>query len=134
LQGIDNAEIIETVHARGAPMIPVSQHLRSSARHADIPQLRRQIGSAETRPRRSSLGEGCCHRPRVARGSGSRPDRRTVDDGEAAFCLGKRTVCGIPIPALEVQVQARQTREPITPPTQPRWGDPLTTDTTRVRR
>jgi site-specific recombinase XerD len=29
LQGIDNAEIIETVHARRAPMIPVSASLRS---------------------------------------------------------------------------------------------------------
>ena len=28
LQGIDNAEIIETVHARRAPMIPVSASLR----------------------------------------------------------------------------------------------------------
>jgi site-specific recombinase XerD len=28
LQGIDNAEIIETVHARGAPMIPVSATMR----------------------------------------------------------------------------------------------------------
>ena len=28
LQGIDNAEIIETVHARRAPMIPVSTSLR----------------------------------------------------------------------------------------------------------
>jgi site-specific recombinase XerD len=28
LQGIDNAEIIETVHARRAPMIPVSAQLR----------------------------------------------------------------------------------------------------------
>jgi integrase/recombinase XerD len=28
LQGIDNAEIIETVHARRAPMIPVSATLR----------------------------------------------------------------------------------------------------------
>jgi hypothetical protein len=28
LQGIDNAEIIETVHARHAPMIPVSASLR----------------------------------------------------------------------------------------------------------
>jgi site-specific recombinase XerD len=28
LQGIDNAEIIDTVHARGAPMIPVSASLR----------------------------------------------------------------------------------------------------------
>ena len=28
LQGIDNAEIIETVHARRAPMIPVSAPLR----------------------------------------------------------------------------------------------------------
>jgi hypothetical protein len=28
LQGIDNAEIIETVHARRAPMIPVSPSLR----------------------------------------------------------------------------------------------------------
>jgi hypothetical protein len=27
-QGIDNAEIIETVHARRAPMIPVSASLR----------------------------------------------------------------------------------------------------------
>ena len=30
LQGIDNAEIIETVHARRAPMIPVSASLRLS--------------------------------------------------------------------------------------------------------
>jgi site-specific recombinase XerD len=29
LQGIDNAEIIETVHARRAPMIPVNASLRS---------------------------------------------------------------------------------------------------------
>jgi integrase len=29
LQGIDNAEIIETVHARRAPMIPVTTALRS---------------------------------------------------------------------------------------------------------
>jgi integrase len=29
LQGIDNAEIIETVHARRAPMIPVSASPRS---------------------------------------------------------------------------------------------------------
>ena len=29
LQGIDNAEIIETVHARRAPMIPVSTSLRA---------------------------------------------------------------------------------------------------------
>jgi integrase len=29
LQGIDNAEIIETVHARRAPMIPVSARPRS---------------------------------------------------------------------------------------------------------
>ena len=28
LQGIDNAEIIETIHARRAPMIPVSPSLR----------------------------------------------------------------------------------------------------------
>ena len=28
LQGIDNAEIIDTVHARRAPMIPVSASLR----------------------------------------------------------------------------------------------------------
>jgi hypothetical protein len=28
LQGIDNAEIIETVHARRAPMIPVNTSLR----------------------------------------------------------------------------------------------------------
>jgi hypothetical protein len=28
LQGIDNAEIIATVHARGAPMIPASTGLR----------------------------------------------------------------------------------------------------------
>ena len=28
LQGIDNAEIIEAVHARRAPMIPVSTTLR----------------------------------------------------------------------------------------------------------
>ena len=28
LQGIDNAEIIDTVHARRAPMIPVSTSLR----------------------------------------------------------------------------------------------------------
>ena len=28
LQGIDNAEIIETVHARRAPMVPVSASLR----------------------------------------------------------------------------------------------------------
>jgi site-specific recombinase XerD len=28
LQGIDNAEIVETVHARRAPMIPVSASLR----------------------------------------------------------------------------------------------------------
>jgi hypothetical protein len=28
LQGIDNAELIETVHARRAPMIPVSGSLR----------------------------------------------------------------------------------------------------------
>jgi integrase len=28
LQGIDNAEIIETVHGRRAPMIPVSTSLR----------------------------------------------------------------------------------------------------------
>ena len=28
LQGIDNAEIIDTVHARPAPMIPVSPSLR----------------------------------------------------------------------------------------------------------
>jgi hypothetical protein len=28
LQGLDNAEIIETVHARRAPMIPVSASLR----------------------------------------------------------------------------------------------------------
>jgi hypothetical protein len=28
LQGIDSAEIIETVHARRAPMIPVSASLR----------------------------------------------------------------------------------------------------------
>jgi len=28
LQGIDNAEIIETVHARRAPMIPASASLR----------------------------------------------------------------------------------------------------------
>ena len=28
LQGIDNAEIIEAVHARRAPMIPVSASLR----------------------------------------------------------------------------------------------------------
>ena len=28
LQGIDNAEIIETVHARRTPMIPVSASLR----------------------------------------------------------------------------------------------------------
>jgi hypothetical protein len=28
LQGIDNAEIIETVHTRRAPMIPVSATLR----------------------------------------------------------------------------------------------------------
>jgi hypothetical protein len=28
LQGIDNAEIIKTVHARHAPMIPVSASLR----------------------------------------------------------------------------------------------------------
>ena len=28
LQGIDNAEIIETVHTRHAPMIPVSMSLR----------------------------------------------------------------------------------------------------------
>ena len=31
LQGIDNAEIIETVHARRAPMVPVSASLRSEA-------------------------------------------------------------------------------------------------------
>jgi site-specific recombinase XerD len=29
LEGIDNAEIIETVHARRAPMIPVNASLRS---------------------------------------------------------------------------------------------------------
>jgi hypothetical protein len=28
LQGIDNAEIIDTVHARGAPMVPVHSSLR----------------------------------------------------------------------------------------------------------
>jgi integrase/recombinase XerD len=28
LQGIDNAEIIETVHARRAPVVPVSSTLR----------------------------------------------------------------------------------------------------------
>ena len=28
LQGIDNAEIVETVHTRRAPMIPVSASLR----------------------------------------------------------------------------------------------------------
>jgi integrase len=28
LQGIDNAEIVETVHARRAPMVPVSASLR----------------------------------------------------------------------------------------------------------
>jgi len=28
LQGIDNAEIIETVHARRAPMVPVSASLQ----------------------------------------------------------------------------------------------------------
>jgi hypothetical protein len=30
LQGIDNAEIIDAVHARRAPMIPVSASLRSA--------------------------------------------------------------------------------------------------------
>jgi site-specific recombinase XerD len=30
LQGIDNAEIIETVHARRAPMIPASAGLRAT--------------------------------------------------------------------------------------------------------
>ncbi len=28
LQGIDNAEIIDTVHARGVPMVPVHSSLR----------------------------------------------------------------------------------------------------------
>ena len=28
LQGIDNGEIIDTVHGRGAPMVPVSASLR----------------------------------------------------------------------------------------------------------
>lgn len=33
LQGIDNAEIIDTVHARRAPMIPASAGLRQPGRY-----------------------------------------------------------------------------------------------------
>jgi hypothetical protein len=48
LQGIDNAEIIETVHARRAPMIPVSAWSRSQ-RQATL-GVRRLQGGLAPRP------------------------------------------------------------------------------------
>jgi integrase/recombinase XerD len=50
LQGIDSAEIIDAVHARRAPMIPVDASLRLQARHPVIVHR----GSAGTSTRRHS--------------------------------------------------------------------------------
>jgi hypothetical protein len=44
LQGIDNAEIIETVHARRQPMIPVSTSLPGGESLADAARAKRQRG------------------------------------------------------------------------------------------
>jgi hypothetical protein len=58
LQGIDNAEIIDTVHARRAPMVPVHNSLR----------VRPAIGSGEARPRCRSSSEAAA-RDRCGRGA-----------------------------------------------------------------
>ena len=49
LQGIDNAEIIETVHARRAPMIPVSASLRSWLQATLAPASTRRSGASALR-------------------------------------------------------------------------------------
>ena len=63
LQGIDNAEIIDTVHARRAPMIPASAGLAPTAVDAHL-----------LTPRASRAGAGCA--PLICARTGAPPTPR----------------------------------------------------------
>src|SRR4051812_30916888 len=94
LQGIGNAEIIETVHARRAPMIPVSTspRLRSDSRVAALLVARAQA-TASRRAWIPTIPFPCTLTPRQPRGgSGLVPGRHTPNRGSGARILVKTLI------------------------------------------
>jgi hypothetical protein len=67
LQGIDNAEIIDTVHGRRAPMVPVSASLRLRTRCPRRLSRKEQSNQSSHRKRRwHSFVAGAGHRGSAA--------------------------------------------------------------------
>ena len=86
LQGIDNTEIIDTVHARRAPMVPVRSSLRLTPRPA---------AGKQRLPRRRSTSRSPGRNRRMASGSQSAPfiakERRTQCKRPAPIAEGALT-------------------------------------------
>jgi hypothetical protein len=103
LQGIDNAEIIETVHARRQPMIPVTTFPRrwSGACRAAQYLAKQQRTCGQHHSRRQAQAEAKMFAPPVTMNSGARtPARDRSEHASDARSSVATAACRAPHPAV----------------------------------